>query len=580
MKSNLFSKTFACTLGVTLLSACGSGNEGFESPFNTQKPVQFENEKLTKSFDESQGIVAIDLFEGATSDGKVLSEVSDTAQVRLFQMDEDSWKALEVKGIWDEKNLTEQQVADAKDQSLFRVSGTSLLIDTDMLDDHLHANGDLTTHTYKMSYVVDNGYDYPEGSEVTTTVRYLEVTVNGIPDEVEGISGNKLSVPLNNSAQAVAWALPEASFSKSYQNFSWEIADTSIATVDAEGLVSGLVLGSTTLVVTSKDNSQLSYTIDVDVVNPPVGTKEIELTTANGLQPQALEFPACSVLPLTAQAIAEENETLSGDFVYDWVFTGGISEQTVVEFIDTEKTTAMITSPDNDSLGGFNISTELLGAPAPKNDSMEVAFVANHMCSTAYDIDGNFDTLNGEGAGANTRWTTTNGVTLALEDGAGLSGSAYKVTLKDTASESTYAEGLTHKQWSAWGAAGRLYNPNTGASVGRKFKASIWVKVVSNADNQDFSIRHSLINRRNGDYSLRNEGPEWTGKLDGSSTEWQYVEFVNTNWDSNDATDTSTFTVPSTGWDLQNAILLELYFDGLNPGDSILLDNFAVFDGE
>ncbi|WP_158969890.1 Ig-like domain-containing protein [Paraglaciecola sp. L3A3] len=576
MKINVFSRTFACTLGLSLLTACGGDNEGFESPFKSKEPAQFANEKLVKAFDESQGILQIDLFEGATSDGISLSENSGSAQVRTFQVDEDSWNALRVTGIWDEKNLTDQQILDASSQSLFRVNGSTLLVDTDMLDDHLHANGDVSSHTYKITFNLDNGYDYPADSEVTETIRYVELTFNGIPDEIEGISGSKLSVPLDNSAQAVAWALPEAKFSKAYQDFSWQIADTDIATVDAQGLVTGKVIGSTTLVITSNENSDISYTLDVDVVNPPKGMTSIELTTAKGEQPDALQFPACSFLPLTAMPIAEQGQTLSGDFVYDWTLAGEIVDSTAISYIDTEKTSALLTTPNNDNLGSININAELLGADSPISDSIEAGFVTNHMCKSAYDLDGNFDKLKEDST--NTKWTTTNGITLALEEGAGLSGNAFKVTLKDDASVSTYAVGITHKQWSAWGQAGRLYNPSNGSSVGKQFKASIWVKVVTNPDNQDFSIRHSLINRRDNDYSLRNEGPEWVGDLDGSSTEWQYVEFVNTNWDSDDSTDTSIFTVPATGWDQQKAILLEIYFNGLNPGDSVLLDNFAVYE--
>jgi hypothetical protein len=453
------------------------------------------------------------------------------------------------------------------------VNGSTLLVDTDMLNSHLHADGDVSSHTFKISFNLDNGYNYPVDSGVTETIRFLEVTFNGIPDEIEGISGSTLSVPLDNSSRAVAWALPEAKFSKTYQDFSWQITDTDIATVDVQGVVTGKALGSTTLIVTSNRNSDISYTLDVDVVNPPKGMTSIELTTAKGEQPDALQFPACSFLPLTAMPIAEQGQTLSGDFVYDWSVAGEIVDSTAITYTDTEKTSALLTTPDNDNLGSVNINAELLGADSPMSDSIEAGFVANHMCKSAYDLDGNFDKLKEDST--NTKWTTTNGITLALEEGAGLSGNAFKVTLKDDASVSTYAVGITHKQWSAWGQAGRLYNH--GNTIGEKFKASIWVKVVSNEDNQDFSIRHSLINRRNNDYSLRNEGPEWVGDLDGSSTEWQYIEFVNTNWDSDDATDTGTFTIPSTGWDVKKAVLLELYFDGLNPGDSVLLDNFAVY---
>ena len=65
-----------------------------------------------------------------------------------------------------------------------------------------------------------------------------------------------------------------------YKNVTWSSADDSIVSVDAEGVVTGVEYGTTTITATSESNPEVSATCEVTVVYTPVTSISISQTSA------------------------------------------------------------------------------------------------------------------------------------------------------------------------------------------------------------------------------------------------------------------------------------------------------------
>ncbi len=79
------------------------------------------------------------------------------------------------------------------------------------------------------------------------------------------LSPTSINVGQGETAQVSALVLPTEADNK---NLDWTSRDESIATVDANGLISGVALGTTTITATANDGSGISESVPLTVLNP------------------------------------------------------------------------------------------------------------------------------------------------------------------------------------------------------------------------------------------------------------------------------------------------------------------------
>gem|GEM_PF-1508310 len=114
-----------------------------------------------------------------------------------------------------------------------------------------------------------------EGAAIITanySDKQVSVSVNGIP--VSGVSLNQTSLNLGVGAvyALIATITPD---NASNQNVSWSSSDTSIAAVDANGLVTAVAAGSAVITVTTEDG-QKTATCAVSIGNLTSGTYQYD----------------------------------------------------------------------------------------------------------------------------------------------------------------------------------------------------------------------------------------------------------------------------------------------------------------
>ena len=117
-------------------------------------------------------------------------------------------------------------------------------------------------HTLTWSYTKDSSVN-PTGDYFMVDNVYV-----GQPVVVNEITVGDLTVYVGSGANLVYDVLPAAAFDKSV---TFASADESIATVNANGRVTGVAVGETTVTVTSVANPAVSATANVSVVERPEG---------------------------------------------------------------------------------------------------------------------------------------------------------------------------------------------------------------------------------------------------------------------------------------------------------------------
>ncbi len=100
-----------------------------------------------------------------------------------------------------------------------------------------------------------------DGSGVSTTIN---VTVTGI--DVTGITADDITV-VNGETATISYTVAPADASDPSVTFT--SADATIATVDAEGVVTGVAVGTTTITIASVSNPEVTATINVTVTPDP-----------------------------------------------------------------------------------------------------------------------------------------------------------------------------------------------------------------------------------------------------------------------------------------------------------------------
>ena len=204
------------------------------------------------------------------------------------------------------------------------------------------------SHTLTWSYTKDSSVN-PNGDYFAVDNVYV-----GQPVMAESINVDPVSVPEGRRATVSYEVLPAAAFDKSV---TFSIADTSIATVDANGVVTGVAEGTTTITVTSAAVPTVSGTAAVTVTEalPAVnleGYATFDLASS-GLEGNWIGFadydPATvSVLaPLGQQAWAG---AFAGGSVYGYIYNEGGGNNFYI--MDPETYTVSFPGTNADSVGG------------------------------------------------------------------------------------------------------------------------------------------------------------------------------------------------------------------------------------
>jgi transglutaminase/protease-like cytokinesis protein 3 len=90
------------------------------------------------------------------------------------------------------------------------------------------------------------------------------VTVSNVPVTGVNVSPISASINVDSTRQLTAWVYPSNAFNK---NISWSSSDTSIATVDTTGLVTGVAEGSA-IITLATDDGGFTATSDITVSVP------------------------------------------------------------------------------------------------------------------------------------------------------------------------------------------------------------------------------------------------------------------------------------------------------------------------
>ena len=170
----------------------------------------------------------------------------------------------------------------------------------------------LTVKDGKLVYATDSSLDYlpanqsylkvPAGTAETLTVMTEEEYQASAL--ATGISLNKTSLSLRETetAQLTATVTPEDAEDRSV---TWSSSDNSIATVNAEGVVSAIKEGTATITATTNDGSNLKATCTVKVSIMPVASITLNITEKTLEEGEKVNLTA-NVLPANAS-----NKTLA-----------------------------------------------------------------------------------------------------------------------------------------------------------------------------------------------------------------------------------------------------------------------------
>lgn len=588
MKNNLLVKTAIAASIVSVLSACSGSDEGYNPNFGSTSAVSYSDQQITVALSEETGVQTIDLLAGAVIDGQDAASFAGTIFINQIE--------IEAANNYATPQAPSNSVAN-QTISPFQLTtdGKSLAVDTDAFAQSLRRCDNTDNRgardadnnpigdgfadfpssvVYSISYVVDNGLKVEPGVEPER--RQLQVTITSNEDPVESVIASAVELPAGGNAVVVASTVPAYACNS---NVTYSVADTNVATVDASGTLTGTGTGTTTVIITSEDNPAASATADItvtaafslaitnddkDALGASTGTKEIPACVAAGIQ----------VVPSML------NTELSGDYTYDWTSSN-----------DSDVTYSQSVASGFGAFGVFNAGTTVgaeseisvgiasgdTGATsidAVAGKSVVVTTVKNEMCepgeslhpagfNTDFKLDGAGAPFKGGAAAANADSVTGTGSSVQITSGPNKSA--------DNQPYTWVAQQVWNKQrqWYSW-------NYGRGAeSMGKAYKYSVWVKLAK-LPAEPITLKHVVtpwvyegIPADAAGFGGRRSGSGVLSATLDSSTEWQYVEFIN------EATGGAEWEIPTTWTTVTDVFTLwEVY--GLPTGDTVLIDEYGV----
>ncbi|MCM2678525.1 Ig-like domain-containing protein [Echinimonas agarilytica] len=591
MKDNLLVKLAVASAVLGGLTACGGGTDkGYDSEFRSKDQITFETDAINVSLDEQSGVQMIDLLEGAVAGGKPLSE--HTGRINVSQMEfvaEDNFVTPQgpsntipshTISPFTQSEDTRYLVVDTEAfaEALRKCDMTDLRGGTD--DDGNAApdgNADFPSQAvYAITYSINNGVSLPAGEALPQ--RTLNLVMNAIDDPVTSVNIAPLELPAGGQATIVAETVPSYACNA---ELTYSSADVAIATVDADGLVTGTGTGMTAVTATSVDNPEASAAGEVTV------TTAFSLAIANddlddlGVPTGTKEIPACVAAGIDVQPFALNHE-LTGMYGYDWTLTDEVDFAAGLQAANGFGEYLALHTPAQ--IGAVNslqvslVSGDTGATPisevAPK--TVDVTVVNNQMCDpgvsehpSGFNIDFDLDFVGAAYKGNGTYAASTEKV----------SDSAASVQI--TAGTGLADDGVTplvNASQQVWNKQRNWYSATYGlgaASVASTYRYSVWVK-LEQVPVETVTLRHLVVAWNyegippdaSGFPGRYGEAGSFTAELE-PTTEWQYVEFVN------DRTGEKEWSIPPS-WNVVTDVFTIWEVTGMPQGDSILLDDYAV----
>lgn len=599
------------------LTACGGSDDGYDLGYGADAPVVFDSEVIEVNItDRQEGTVVVDLTQGATVNGKAITpdtqgvypvdwlfngaemryprdrwangqdpvELADAGEIEIFPA------SLPIPQIGDEKITP------------FDVEGNTLVITPSMFDEALHAcdNSDFIPtiyegainaseivrqgdgyldfppqHVYNIEYSLDNG--------AGRTKRTIKLTVTAENDPVTDLSvPESLDVPKGLEVESGVQAIPSYACNPS---LNYKIEDTSIATVNENGVVSGISVGETTMTVTSSVDPELEKTVAINVI-------ESFFLSLNDDEPGIKNVPACTMSAVRVEPNMVDGD-LSGEYAYSWnssnsaqmpilgttsmgfgeiaIFDGGIDNNF------SGKSTEVTVSLEGGETGGVDISDV-------SDASVNVKVVPNHACEPINTYDGTtpwaFDYQMESDAFSGGAFWNALGDSSITTSSEGLVGNGVKMTVNSVSEDpQALPNGMWYQMWST--------GPNNffGSTLGRvpeshgvEFSTNVWVKLDTDVESpvilRQYIHPWQFTGHQSYDGLGRRNAPlaaVFEAELVNTS-EWQYVEFTLQSGER-------TFTVPAS-WDAdgaaQAAVISQFAVYGLEAGDSVIFDEYSL----
>lgn len=587
MAKHLLENTLLTLCIASILGGCGGGtDEGYDPGFETDAQLVFSEPAISASIVEETGVIAIDLTQGGTVNGAPY-----TGSVNISDM----------TFTVDKNYVTPQAPAngDIPNQTIspFTVEDGNLLVNTDAFADNLSTcdtrdirgdrdeNGNAIPDgipdfpsqvTYEIDFAIDNGFPLEPGT--LPPRRTLTLTIDAIFDDVQDVTAAPVRVSIDSEAVLFASVLPEKACNKA---LTFEMADESIATIDIDGTITPVAIGTTSVTVTSVSNPELSATVDVEVFSEftlDIANKDFD---ANGLPTGKKVVPSCVSVGLEVVPAPAAGDALSGNYVYEWTSSNSVDFPLEEAINYGELGTGRFNLGDLSKVGFTFDATVSLASGATASTPIEevasqsimVEVAENRLCNpgtSAHNAGFNTDFAM-DGAGAPWRLgppgAASGGAVATVNEA--LSGSAIEITAGVDEFTSVVQQ-VFNKQ--------RNWHSSTyglgAVSIGLQHKPSIWVK-LDKVPSNEITLKHTALAwtyvgmpaSRN--FNTTRPGAVIMESTLKATTEWQYVEFTVEGGTAD------YWEVPAI-WDQSTDVFIFFEVYGLNEGDKIILDEYGV----
>jgi hypothetical protein len=602
MNNHLLKNTVLVTTVTTVLAACGGTNEGFDPQFKADTAVEFDMPTITAELSEESGIQQVDLIAGATANGQPLSGNINVSDI-VFTVDQ---------------NYVTPQVPTGtlpnQTRSPFTEEDGTLSIDTDMFSDRLstcdttdvRGGRDADNNvigdgfpdnpaevTYTINYAVDNGAPLPAGE--TLPRRTLELKINAVFDAVEDVAASDTRVLLGAEQRLGATVIPAKACE---QALSYSVADESIATIDEQGNITTLQVGTTDVTITSVSDPSQTTTISLEVFSEFTIQISNQDFDANALPLGTKQVPSCTSSGIYVEPTPATGDSLSGDYVYEYTTSNDIdfpiAESNTIGFGGLAR---ILTGGLSNIGSSFDVDVALTSGNTGETaledvvgQTIAIEVVENVACS-ALQIDGvqSDYALDGDAQESGPgllRWAPNNGnggaevTTVSVSDEA-LSGKSIALT-RVAQAEDPRASFVIQGDFNTRGRNynNTLYGQNE-LSIGRKFKYSVWVK-LNELPTSDVVVRQRIVPWLYADVPAQQPGFNFLTRFPGAgnhsatlkaTTDWQLVELID------EVSGTGVWTVPD-NWNIPTPVFQAWEIEGLSPNQSVLLDEYSIIEVE
>ncbi|WP_448248462.1 Ig-like domain-containing protein [Thalassotalea agariperforans] len=639
MKTHLLKTTLIAATLSSVLTACDTADKGKDYNFSSEEQVSFATENLQVSLTEGNGSVEVDLLAGAMVGDVALSGSDLTVFVSemVFPSPEETVPAKFYTyespsvGVVNQTISPFSLTADSKKlvvntdafdypaPSVHNNAWRSSLHECDMSDE----NSGRTTGqnagiipgpdglvdnpssvTYNISYVVDAGFVLAPGEEPAR--RTLSLTINAAPDVVTEVVAADIELPAGGTAQLVAQTNP--SYACSDLSLTYSVADTNIATVNANtGEVTGVSQGTTEVTITHTGTG-MSTTANITVTSgftlAITNQPNDELGSPVGMK----EVPACTMTGVVVEPSNAAGD-LTGSYTYDWMSSNpdvAYASEHMRGFGATGMFSTGTENPaDLDNLPTTTVTVGYLTGDTGSNDSadtadksIELTVQPNAACNSVAtsSFDNTFDSDQKPYAPIGTDYGSSSRKATAGINGSGAISFVRNSTplpVPDNTANSSGVAGVNFFDWQAGPTATSWFAVNYAQfpeSHNKTIKVSMWAKVIKAdpTNTDDVTVTHHLLPWVVVDGPDRGPkraiGPNFKGTIPGDANgEWVYIEFMDVQW-TDGAIPNDSFTIPDT-WvhkngnaEADSSMVPEWIFDGLSAGDEILIDEYSIIE--